>query len=584
MSGATSHTQPLAAVVSAVPWSRIPCSMPRRIQGTERRTADRPPIFSRALAWAAILACGMGWWQPAMAVPTVSLKTPLLGATSHATASRDAMPRDTTPATPLTLATALRAALAHHPSIAAADAMVDRAAAGLGEASAARLPSLALDGSFMHFGAPMVTAPLHGFNPLAPPTFDRTLAQGGISLGYTIYDGGARGARLARAEALTGAGEAGAASARQALLGDVVRAYLHVLTTAEVLEANMRRVGALEEERNRAAQLLERGTAARVFVLRAEAAVAAARADWHAARGELDLAVGDLARLTGLEPARIAPAMLIPIRLAGAAAPAASHTESHAASNHTPIHHATITSNPASHPRAAAEPAATPAATSQHATPPPPAAPPSPTASRRKLDRAPLLERALAANPELTRLRRQVAAAEATRAEARSLWFPTFQAVGRYAEYASALGREQGEWQGGLQLSFPLFTGGARQAAGARADAEIRSARAQLALARLTIAAALDRAVAAVETEQARAEALHAATIQAAEVVRIERLALDAGAGVQTDYLAAEAELLRVRAARSAARAAELGARVELARITGELSMEWLEHNLESGS
>jgi outer membrane protein TolC len=61
-------------------------------------------------------------------------------------------------------------------------------------------------------------------------------------------------------------------------------------------------------------------------------------------------------------------------------------------------------------------------------------------------------------------------------------------------------------------------------------------------------------------------------------------LALDAGAGVQTDYLTAEAELLQVRAAWSAARGAEIGAYVELARIVGELSLEWLERNLESGS
>lgn len=464
-------------------------------------------------------------------------------------------PRDTTPTTPLTLGAALRAALAHHPRMAAADAVLDGAAAGLGEAAAARLPSLGMDGTFMRYGEPMVTAPLHGFNPLAPPAFDRTLLQGGISLGYTIYDGGARSARVARAEALTGAGEAGVVGARQALIGDVVRAYLRVLTAGEVLEGNEKRVRALEEERGRAAQLLERGTAARVLVLRAEAALGAARAEWHAARGELDLAVGELSRLTGLDASRIEPASLIPVRLAGAA-------------------HGSATAPNA--------PASTAATTS--ATPATPAATPSSTTMQPSLDRAALLARALAANPEITRLQRHVAAAEATRAEARSLWFPTIQAVGRYAEYASGLGREQGEWQGGIQFSLPLFTGGARQAAGARADAELRSARARLALARLELAASLDRAIAAVETERARADALRAAAEQAEEVVRIERLALDAGAGVQTDYLAAEAELLRVRAAWSAARAAEIAARVELARITGELSIEWLEQNLEPGS
>jgi outer membrane protein TolC len=438
------------------------------------------------------------------------------------TASQDTVPQDTAPHTAVTLAAAIHSALRHHPTLAVAGAVVDRAAAGSREASAARLPTLSTDASFMRFAEPMVTAPLHGFNPLQPPVFDRTLFQGGISLGYTLFDGGAREARRARAEALTAAGEAGVAGARTALLGEVVRAFLRVLTAGEVLEANERRVAALAGERERAAQLLEQGTAARVQVLRAEAAHGAARAEWYAARGEREVAVGDLARLTGLDPARLTSLALVPVRLAGSAAPA--------------------------------------------------------------LDRGALLAQALASNPELTQLQSLAEAAEATRGEARSLWFPTVRAVGHYGEYASALGREQGEWQGGLQLSFPLFTGGARQAVGDRAAAESRSARAEFELAKLALAAGLDRALAAVEAEQARAEALRTAAAQAEEVARIEALALAAGAGIQIDYLSAEAELLRVRAAWSAARAAEIGARVELARVVGELSVEWLELKLESGS
>jgi outer membrane protein TolC len=381
----------------------------------------------------------------------------------------------------------------------------------------------------MRFAEPMVTAPLHGFNPQQPPIFDRTLLQGGISLGYTLFDGGARGARRARAEALMGAGEAGYTGARSELLRDVVQAYLRVSTAAELVAANAERVAALEGERDRATQLLERGSAARVVVLRAEAGLGAARAEWFAARGEFEVALGDLARLTGLGQPGLASALLVPVRLAGGAS---------------------AQSGPA----------------------------------RALPDREALLQRALASNPEITRLERLVGVADATLTEARSLWFPSVAAVGRYTEYASGLGREQGDWQGGIQLSFPLFTGGTRRAFSDRAAAEYRSSRAELEVARLMVASALDRALAAVETEHARAAALGAAHERAAEVARIERLALDAGAGVQTDYLTAEAELLQVRAAWSAARGAEIGAYVELARIVGELSLEWLERNLESGS
>jgi outer membrane protein TolC len=68
--------------------------------------------------------------------------------------------------------------------------------------------------------------------------------------------------------------------------------------------------------------------------------------------------------------------------------------------------------------------------------------------------------------------------------------------------------------------------------------------------------------------------------VQSEEVARIEKLALDAGSGVQTDYMTAEAQLLGVRASLTEARTAEAGARIELARVSGELSEDWLKSNL----
>jgi outer membrane protein TolC len=66
-----------------------------------------------------------------------------------------------------------------------------------------------------------------------------------------------------------------------------------------------------------------------------------------------------------------------------------------------------------------------------------------------------------------------------------------------------------------------------------------------------------------------------------AEVARIEQLALEVGAGTQTDYLRAAAELARTRAALVESRHAEIAATVELARLTGDLSTAWLERALE---
>src|SRR5690606_7144997 len=344
-----------------------------------------------------------------------------------------------------------------------------------------------------------VVAPLHGFDPLRPPTFDRTLAHGGVTMSYTRWDGGARGARVERAEALVGAAEAELEEARQSLIARTVSAYLRVRTAREVVEAHERRVEAVARERERAAQFFERGRGARVMVLRAEAALEAARADAHAARAELEVAERELARLIGEAPDRVAGWAFPTVRAPGSV--------------------------------------------------------PS---------RAEVVERALSRNASLQRLERRVEAAAASRSEARGLWHPKLQVVGRYVESAGGAGREQGEWQGGVVASYPLFTGGARRAAVERADAEFRSAVAARDVARLELESAIDAALARLESELARVEALSAAVARAEEVVRVERLALEVGAGVQSDSLAAEADLLNARAALAAARASAVAARVEL--------------------
>jgi outer membrane protein TolC len=66
------------------------------------------------------------------------------------------------------------------------------------------------------------------------------------------------------------------------------------------------------------------------------------------------------------------------------------------------------------------------------------------------------------------------------------------------------------------------------------------------------------------------------------EVARTELLSLRSGAGTQTDYLRAEADLLRIRSALVEARNSEVAANIELARVTGELTTAWLDKNLEN--
>jgi outer membrane protein len=207
----------------------------------------------------------------------------------------------------------------------------------------------------------------------------------------------------------------------------------------------------------------------------------------------------------------------------------------------------------------------------------------TPVASRAtEIDRANLLASAEQKNADLRRLRLQTTAAQSERNAAQGTWWPRVQLAGRFVEYASSATSPQGEWQGGAAVSYPIYTGGARNAAIDRASAETRAADAELALGRRRVAEAIDRALTAVKSAAARVAALDAAVTQSEEVTRIDRLALEAGAGVQMDYLTAEANLLRVRAALTDARASEVLARVELARISGELTPEWLSAHLEN--
>ncbi len=420
---------------------------------------------------------------------------------------------------PLTLGDAAATVLRVHPTMAAAAAAVARAESGEREARSALLPSLQLDGSAVRFEEPMVVAPLHGFDPTQPPLFDNTLYQGSASLSYTLFDGGARRARIGRAGELASAAAAGAESAAQALLAQLAQSYLRVLANRELLAAHRSRIAAVTAERGRAAQLLEQGRAARLVLLRAEAALSSAGADTVNATSQLATAERTLARLLAQDPGAMRARPLAPVR--------------------------------------------------SDALPP--------------ADRAALLAAALERNSELRRAKAQLAAAERTRQEARAAWLPRLQLSGRFVEYASSQGAEAGEWQGGLQLGYPLFTGGARSAVVDRARAEVLAAQADLHSLELRLADALDAALSSWEAAHARVAALTAALAQAQEVARVEQLALRQGAGVQSDYLMAEAEVFRVRAALAEARYAEVGARVELARTTGELSVQWLHDNVEMG-
>ena len=252
-------------------------------------------------------------------------------------------------------------------------------------------------------------------------------------------------------------------------------------------------------------------------LLRVQAALSRAEAGRVSARARLDVAVQELRRLTGLGASDLQSGSPLPLRLSQARVP----------------------------------------------------------------DRTEALTRAKGGSPPLEAARRGVLAAEAGRSEAKASRLPNLQLGARYAEYGTIEGDFTWEWQATFQLSYPLFTGGGRTNVIRRAEAEERRAIEALRLTELQMESGIDRALAVVQEAGALKEALAAAAEQSEEVARIEHLALEAGAGVQTDYLTAEAELFRARAALTQARHGEIAAAVQLARAMGDLSVTWLEQNLE---
>jgi outer membrane protein len=188
-----------------------------------------------------------------------------------------------------------------------------------------------------------------------------------------------------------------------------------------------------------------------------------------------------------------------------------------------------------------------------------------------------------AASPAVEEARWRARAAAAATDAARAAWWPEVSSRGAWIQRGAAGDSDsfRGEWQLGLRLDWALFTGGARAAAIARAEADRVLAEERVAQTELDRDAAVQRARAAFERARARAEALEEAVAARVEVARVERLALDVGAGVQSVWLDAEADLLDARAALVRARADTLVAAVELARATGVLDVEWLAHRLE---
>jgi outer membrane protein TolC len=366
----------------------------------------------------------------------------------------------------------------------------------------------------------MIVTPIHGFEPSLVPPFDETLFKAGAVLGYTVYDGGARGARISASAAQSTAAQSDVRAARQDLIGQVAASYLGVLLARDQLAAHDQRLTALQSELDRVQDLLAVGRAPRVEVLRAEAALADARADRVRTLTLRRLAEGDLGRLVGLPDGSLRERRLREVTL-----------------------------------REGVE-----------------------------VDRAGMFSASVATNPGVLRARDDLTSSEAAVGVARGARRPNVDLQAAYVDQGSLDGNFIAEWNIGLAISLPVFTGGRLKHGVSRAEALREASQAGVRLAELEAAAGVDRALAALEEAEARTASLRVAVDRSTEVARIERLRLDTGTGVQADYLQSEAALLSLRASLIQAEHGAVFARIQLAKAVGGLDESWLADNLGDAS
>jgi outer membrane protein len=418
----------------------------------------------------------------------------------------------------LTLFDAIDRALAQHPSVRSAQASVDAAHASVGEAKAEWWPSLDLTASATQYSDPMVVTPIHGFRPSQLPEFNRTLLQAGVHLESLLFDAGGRTARIRMARAQEDGARATLDEAEQQLVADVARAYLETLGQDAILRAHDQRMQALAAESTRVANLFAVGRAARVDQLRAEAELAQARAERTVAAAALDVAERELARSIAGTVEETRAAALVDVALNDAPVP-----------------------------------------------------------SREALE-----QEALRENPARKRSESDLAAAQAGVPLAKSERYPSLHLSAGLLDRGSPDTEFETEWNAGLHLHLPLFTGGALRSGVRRAEALHLQAQEDLRLHDDVLREDVDRAVARIEEPRAQTAELATASSRFEEVARVSQLQVETGTGTQIDYLQAESDLLRARAAHARARYSEIAARIQLQRALGTLDVNWLRTTFRS--
>ena len=206
-------------------------------------------------------------------------------------------------ARPLSLRDAILLAERGNPALRQTANDVDVAEAQRRAAGGAYLPSLSFTMGFSGGGTRTAAGEDQFGQPIqgARRTFLSSTAQQGVSLNYTLWDGGARARRLGAARRDVVAAEADVLGRRAALHAEVASQYYRVRAAERRIALEVRLLAAAHEQLDAARRRFRIAAANREDVLGAEADVATAEARMETARGEARKAELVLRQQLGLD-------------------------------------------------------------------------------------------------------------------------------------------------------------------------------------------------------------------------------------------------------------------------------------------
>ncbi|MEO1968371.1 MAG: TolC family protein [Sphingomonadaceae bacterium] len=196
------------------------------------------------------------------------------------------------PAHGQSLDSVIDATLEHSPTLAAARARADAAAAKVDEARGARLPQIDVNGQ-LGYGR---IDPQGFFNLPADNVTPRTAA---LNVELPLFTGGRLGAAKRQAEGGEGAANSAVEAARLALRVQAVKAYADELGAQKRIASYSRMIDALTETLRQAKLMFTAGNGTSTDVAQAEARLAQAQAGLAATEGDRQSALTRLKTLTG---------------------------------------------------------------------------------------------------------------------------------------------------------------------------------------------------------------------------------------------------------------------------------------------